>query len=346
MIRTVSKIIVVSLTVSFVAGLVIGGFADIASAQDKIKVGVSLPTQREERWVKDAESLKAEAAKQGLELSFQVSDNDAAKQISQCENLIAQQVKVLIVAPHDANGAAAIVEKAREAGIKVISYDRLILNADVDLYISFDNVKVGEIQGEYITKLVPRGNYIVLAGSPTDNNARMFKEGAMKFIKPLADSGEVKIVMEQFVKDWQPAEAMKLVENSLTANGNKIDAILAPNDGTAGGAIQALAAQKLDGKVPVTGQDAELSGAQRIVEGTQTMTVFKDTRLLAVAAIEAAVKMARGENVSANSKINNGKADIPSMLLTPVGVDRGNIDKLLVESGYLKKEDVYKNVKK
>jgi D-xylose transport system substrate-binding protein len=186
----------------------------------------------------------------------------------------------------------------------------------------------------------------VLAGSPTDNNATLFKEGAMKFIKPKADTGEIKIVMEQAIKDWQPIEAMKIVENALMANDNKIDAILAPNDGTAGGVIQALAAQKLDGKVPVTGQDAELSGAQRIVEGSQSMTVFKDTRKLAVSAIEAAVKLAENKEPGANGKVNNGKIDVPSILLTPVTVDKNNIDKELIESGYLKKEDVYKNVKK
>ncbi|HNY10244.1 MAG TPA: sugar ABC transporter substrate-binding protein [Candidatus Wallbacteria bacterium] len=317
-----------------------------AFAENKITVGISLPTQREERWVKDAEYLQAEAKKLGMDVKLQISDNDAIKQVSQCENLLAQNINVLIIAPHDAEGAAAIVEKAHKAGIKVISYDRLIKNCDADLYISFDNVKVGELQGKYITDMVPKGNYIVLSGSPTDNNATLFKEGAMKFIKPKADTGEIKIVMEQAVKDWQPIEAMKIVENALMANDNKIDAVLAPNDGTAGGVIQALAAQKLDGKVPVTGQDSELSGAQRIVEGSQAMTVFKDTRKLAISAINAAAKIAANSAPETNGKVNNGKIDVPSMLLTPIAVDKNNIDKELIDSGYLKKEDVYKNVKK
>ena len=312
----------------------------------KLTIGVSLPTQREERWVRDAKQLEEEAKKRGIEIKMQISDNDAMKQIAQCENLIAGGIDILIIAPHDATGAAPIVENAHTAGIKVISYDRLILNADCDLYVSFDNEKVGELQGEYITKAVPKGNYIVLSGSPTDNNAAMFKAGAMKIIKPLADKGDIKILMEQAVKDWQPSEAMKLVENALTANENKIDAILAPNDGTAGGAIQALAAQNLSGKVPVTGQDAELSGAQRIVEGTQSMTVFKDTRKLATAAIDAAEKILSSKEVEITRKINNNKGDINSLLLTPVVVDKNNIDKELVESGYLSKEEVYKNVKK
>ncbi len=309
-----------------------------------IKVGLSLPTQREERWVRDKIKMEEEAKRLGVDLKVQISDNDAQKQLAQCENLIAQGIKVLILAPHDANSAAAIVEKAHKEGIKVISYDRLVMDCDVDVYISFDNVKVGELQGAYITKLVPKGNYVVLAGAPTDNNAKLFREGAMKYIKPLADKGQIKIVMDQWVKDWQPAEAQKLMEQALTANKNKIDAVLAPNDGTAGGCIQALAAQGLAGKVPITGQDAELAAAIRIMKGEQTMTVFKDTRLLGAKAIEVAIKMAKGEELTeANQTVNNNKIDVPSILLTPIAVDKNNLEEVLIKSGYLKKEDVFKN---
>lgn len=308
----------------------------------KIKIGLSLPTQREERWVRDKEKMEAEAKRLGVDLRVQITDNDAAKQVAQCENLISQGIKVLILAPHDASSASVIVDKAHKAGIKVISYDRLVMNCDVDVYISFDNVKVGEIQGQYITKLVPKGTYVVLAGSPTDNNAKLFREGAMKYIQPLADKGDIKIVMDQFVKDWQPAEAQKLMEQALTANNNKIDAVLAPNDGTASGCIQALAAQGLAGKVPITGQDAELAAAIRIVQGTQTMTVYKDTRALGAEAIATAIKYAKGQKVATNSTVNNNKIDVPSILLTPVAVDKSNLDKVLIDSGYLKKEDVYK----
>lgn len=308
-----------------------------------VKIGLSLPTQREERWVRDKAKMEEEAKKLGIDLKVQVSDNDAAKQDAQCENLISQGIEVLILAPHDAKSAASIVDKAHKAGIKVISYDRLVMDTDVDLYLSFDNVKVGELQGEYLTKLVPKGNYVVLAGAPTDNNAKLFREGAMKYIKPLADKGDINIVMDQAVKDWQPSEAMKLMENALTANNNDIQAVLAPNDGTAGGCIQALAAQKLDGKVPITGQDSEVQAAQRIVQGTQTITIFKDTRELGKVAVEAAVKLAKGEDAGVNNKINNNKIDVPSILLAPIVVDKANIDKVLIESGYMKKEDVYKN---
>jgi D-xylose transport system substrate-binding protein len=308
-----------------------------------VKVGLSLPTQREERWVKDGETMKAAAKAAGIDLRVQVTDNDAAKQVAQCENLISQGIKVLILAPHDASSASVIIDKATKAGIKVISYDRLVTDSTADYtYLSFDNVKVGELQGEFITKAVPKGVYVVLAGSPTDNNAKLFREGAMKYIKPLADKGDIKIVMDQFVKDWQPSEAQKLCEQALTANKNKIDAVLAPNDGTAGGCIQALAAQGLAGKVPITGQDAELAGAIRIVRGTQSITIFKDTRQLGKKAVEMAAELAAGKPLATNAVVNNGKKDVPSVLLTPYVVDKANLDKLLIDSGYLKREAVYK----
>lgn len=307
---------------------------------ERLVIGVSIPTQREEGWVRGVRYLREEAAKRGYELKLQISDNDAARQLGQCENLIAQRVQVLVVAPHDAAAASVIVDKAHRAGIRVISYDRLIKNAAVDLYLSYDNTKVGELQGEYLTRKVPKGNYIVLSGAPTDNNSAQFKAGAMKFIKPLAEKGDIKIVMEQAVKDWLPSEAMKLVENALTAGRNKVDGILAPNDGTAGGAIAALAAQKLDGTVPVTGQDAEVSAARRIKQGTQSMTVFKDARRLAEETIIAAAKLARGQDPGANSSTVNGSYQVPSRLLTPVVVDRHNLEQVLVASGYLKPEDL------
>lgn len=308
----------------------------------KFKVGASLPTQRDERWVRDAEQMKTDAKKEDIELLMQISDNDAARQMSQCENLLAQGIDILILAPHDATSAAAIVEAAHNQGIKVISYDRLVLNCDVDLYISFDNVQVGRLQGQYLTKAVPKGNYIILAGAPTDNNAKLFKKGAMEIIKPLVDKSDIKIVMDQWITDWQPTVAMNLVQNALTAAKNKIDAVLAPNDNTAGGVIQALSQAGLAGKVPVTGQDAEVTGAQRIVQGTQSMTVFKDTRELASDAVKAAIKMVKGEDPGATSKVNNNKADVPAILLSPVIVDKNNLDSVLIDSGYLKKSDVYK----
>ena len=311
--------------------------------KSSVLIGLSLPSQQEERWVKDRKTIEAESKALGIELKVQVADNDAVKQDSQCESLISQGIKVLILVPHDAKSSTSIIEKAHKAGIKVISYDRLVMGADVDLYLSFDNIKVGELQGEYLTQKAPKGNYVVLSGSPSDNNASLFKQGAMKYIQPLVDKGDIKIVMEEPVTDWLPSEALKLMQNALLNNQNKINAVLAPNDGTAGSCIQALAEQKLDGEVPVTGQDSDLLAAQRIVKGTQSMTVFKDTRVLGKEALKIALQMLNGENIETTHKVNNGKIDVPSILLAPIAVDKNNIDEVLIDSGYLKKEDVYIN---
>jgi D-xylose transport system substrate-binding protein len=327
---------------AFIIAVTAFGSCAAAPAAKKIRVGVSLPTQRDERWVRDAQKMRDMAKARNIDLEMQISDNDAAKQMSQCENLLAEGIDILILAPHDATSAAEIVDEAHNAGIKVISYDRLVLNEKVDLYISFDNVEVGRLQGEYLSKAAPRGNYIVFGGAPTDNNAKLFKQGAMSVIKPLAAKGDIKIVMDQWIQDWQPTVAMNLTQNALTANDNKIDAVLAPNDNTAGGVIQALAQAGLAGKVPVTGQDAELTAAKRIVKGTQSMTVFKDTRELASKAMDAALKIVNGQDPGATGTVNNNKMDVPSILLKPVVVDKGNIDAVLIDSGYLKKADVYK----
>lgn len=313
-----------------------------APTAEKLKIGLSLPTQSAERWVKDKAKIEEICKAKGIDLAVQVANEDAGKQDAQCENLISQGIKILILAPHDATAAASIVEKAHKANVKVISYDRLVLDSDVDLYLSFDNEKVGEIQGKFITEKVAKGNYVVLAGDSKDNNATLFKQGAMKFIQPLVDKGDIKIVMDQPVKDWAPDNAMKMMENALTANKNNIQAVLAPNDGTSGGCIEAMTAQGLAGKIPITGQDGELAAAQRIIAGTQSMTVYKDTRALAAAAVDAAIKMAAGQDAGVNNKVNNKKIDVPSLLLTPIAVDKSNIDKELIDSGYLKKEDVYK----
>jgi D-xylose transport system substrate-binding protein len=316
----------------------------LALLAQPVKVGLSLPTQREERWVKDRKRMEEEARKLGIDLRVQVTDNDAGRQLAQCENLISQGIQVLVLAPHDGSSASVIVEMAARAHVPVISYDRLVTNARADYYyLSFDNLKVGELQGEFIVGRVPKGNYLVLAGSPTDNNATLYRQGALRFVQPLVDRGEVHIVMDQPVKDWQPSEAQKLCEQALTANENHIDAVLAPNDGTAGGCIQALAAQGLAGKVVITGQDAELAAAIRVLQGTQSMTVFKDTRDLGRKAMEMALDLATGKPIETGGRVvNNGRRDVPSVLLPPTVVTRENLDAVLIGSGYLSKEAIYR----
>lgn len=309
----------------------------------RLKIGVSLPI-REERWVKDKLTMLAEAKKRNIDLLVQISENDPAKQLAQCEAMIAQGIRVLIVAPNDATAAAAIVDRAAKAGVQVISYDRLILDSPHDYYyLSFDNVKVGELQGEWLTRKVSKGNFVILAGAPTDNNAKLFKQGAMKFIQPLADKGDVKIVYDQACKDWAPSEATKHCEAALAQAGNNVQAILAPNDGTAGGCVQALAEAGLAGKVPITGQDSDVAAAIRIVKGEQGMTVFKDTRLLGKAALEMAEVIARGKVYETGGRtISNNKRAVRAVLLTPLVVTRDNLDERLIKSGYLSRAAVYR----
>jgi D-xylose transport system substrate-binding protein len=322
-------------------------YSYISDFANKIKnnrnaiIGLSLPTQREEKWVKDKEAMEKCAESKGIPLRIENADTDAAKQASQVDKLISQGINVLILAPVDSSNSASMVEKAHKAGVKVIDYERLIENSDSDLYVSFNSMRVGELQGQYLIRNVPKGNYIIMSGDPRDYNSRLLKEGAMEYIAPLVIKRDIKIVADEAVINWDPKNAFKIVTDSLIANNNKIDAILAPNDATAGAAIEALQKQGLAGKVAVTGQDADLDAIKRILQGTQSMTVFKDPRELGRTAIEAAIKLANREAVDVNGEMYNGKINVPSILLAPIAVDKNNIDSVLINSGYLKKEEVY-----
>ncbi|AKS38490.1 ribose ABC transporter substrate-binding protein [Anoxybacillus gonensis] len=323
-----------------------GGSESSKKDDDKIVIGFSMDTLKEERWQRDKELFEAKVKELGAEVKTLAANGDDAAQLSQAEQLISEGVDVLVVVPHNAEASAAIVEKAHKEGIPVISYDRLIKNAEVDYYVSFDNVRVGEMQAQAIVEKAPKGNYVYIGGADTDNNAHLFRQGAMNVLKPLEEKGDIKIVYDQFSKDWKPEEALKNMENALTANNNNIQAVVAANDGTAGGVIQALAAQGLAGKVPVSGQDAELAALQRIVEGTQTMTVYKPIKAIATKAAEMAVALAKGEKIETNQTVSNGKIDVPSVLLDPIAVTKDNVLDTVIKDGYHKLEDVFKNVPK
>ncbi|WP_174887623.1 D-xylose ABC transporter substrate-binding protein [Cohnella herbarum] len=310
----------------------------------KIKIGFSMDTLQEERWQKDRDLFKEAVLALGAEVEIMEANGDDARQISQAETLIGQGVDILVVVPHNAEATATIVKKAHSAGIKVLSYDRLIKNADIDLYVSFDNEKVGELQAKAITKLVPKGKYVYIGGAETDNNAHLVKRGVFNVLQPLIDNGSITVVYDQWTKDWKPVNSLAHMRDALNANDNEIDAVIAGNDATAGSAVQALAEHELAGKIPVAGQDAELAGAQRIVQGMQTMTVYKPIKALAYKAAELAVKMAKGENVGADRKVNNGKIEVPSVLLPPIAVNKLNIDETIIADGFHAKEDVYRNV--
>ncbi len=311
---------------------------------EPVYIGFSMDTLKEERWNRDKALVEARAKEVGAQLDVQVANGDDAVQTKQCDNMLTKGVDVLIVAPHNGEIAASIVQNAHAKGVPVISYDRLIKNSEPDLYVSHQVVKMGEMQGEYALKHVPKGNYVLIGGAPTDNNAKLLRDGQMNKLKAAVDSGDIKIISDQFAKEWKPEEAQRLTEDALTKTKNDIQAVVASNDGTAGGAISALDVAGLTGKVLVTGQDAQLDAVQRIAKGTQTMTIYKPIKPLADSAVDSAVKLARGEALNAPDKINNGRVDVPSILQEPQAVDKENLDATIVKDGYHKCEDVYRDV--
>src|SRR5882672_10217296 len=310
-----------------------------------VRIGISMDTLKEERWQRDKALFEQKCKEVGAECEIQVANGDDAVQTKQCDNFLTKGVDVLIVAPHNGQIAASIVEAAHKQNVPVISYDRLIRNADVDLYVAHQVVKIGQMQAQYALDHAPKGNYVLIGGSQTDNNALLLIDGQMSVLQPAVDRGDIKIVTKQYAREWLASEALRITEDALTKNNNDIQAIVASNDGTAGGAISALPPQ-LVGKILVTGQDAALDACQRIAEGRQTMTIYKPIQPLAYSAVDAAVKLAHGEKVETKDTINNGKKDVPSILHEPQVVDKSNVMNTVIKDGYHKLEDVYKNVPK
>ena len=308
------------------------------ASKEKPVIGFSIDDLRVERWARDRDYFIAAAKGLGAEVSVQSADGDSAKQVAQIENLISKKVDVLVIVPKDQSTLTNVLKEAKKAGIKVVSYDRLIKSPDIDAYISFDNERVGTMQGEALMKAMPNGgNVYVLSGDPGDNNAKLFKAGAMKAMEPQIKAGKVKILGEQAVKDWLPANALTIAENVLTQHQNKIDGFLGPNDGTAGGIIQALAGQKLAGKVPVTGQDADLAACKRIIAGTQTMTVYKSLNLIATEAAKLSIALIKGDAVKYKAEKAEGGAN--QILLDPIVITKENVD-FLVKDGFYTKEQL------
>jgi D-xylose transport system substrate-binding protein len=311
------------------------------AADRPIRIGFSMDTLKEERWQRDKQFVEQRAKELGAVLDVQVANGDDAVQTKQCDNMLIKGVDVLIVAPHNGEIAASIVEAAHRRGVPVIAYDRMIRNSDVDLHVAHEQEKIGEMQAQYALDRVPKGNYVLIGGAPTDYNALILRDGQLRVLKPAIDRGDIKIISQQFAKEWRADEALRITEDALTRTGKKIDAIVASNDGTAGGAISALEAAKLDGKVLVTGLDAQKDAIQRVIAGKQTMTIYTPIQPLAFSAVEAAIKLARKQPVDAPHKINNGKIDVPSILHGSIAVDKDNVDATVIKDGYHKREDIY-----
>ncbi len=309
-------------------------------AQSKLIIGFSLSTLREERWLKDQHFFMQRAKELGAFVNFEFANNESSLQMRQAENLILQGVNVLVVVPKDGNEAKKIVEMAHEAGIKVIAYDRLIRNCDLDAYLSFDNVEVGALQARGILQQIDRGDFAYIGGSPADNNAYLVKKGAMQVLNPYIASNAIRIVLDKFTNDWRPDEAYNNVKAYLE-QGKRLDALVCANDGTASGAIQALKEFGMDGKVAVSGQDAELSACRRIVSGTQSVTVYKPIRSLAFKAAEVAVALAKGDDIRFNSSLDNGFKDVPAYLLSPVMVTKKNMQETVIKDRFHRYADIY-----
>ena len=346
-----SLLMVVSLVLSVAIGLVLGrgggGSAEAkgGDAKDrKIVIGLSLDTLKETRWQADRDLFVKRAKELGVDVLVQAANSDDSVQMRDVETLLTAGVDVLVIVPHDGKAMAKAVGLAHDAKVPVVSYDRLIRDSDPDLYLSFDNLRVGELQAQFvIDRLGGKGSIIRIYGAKTDNNAALFKQGQDKVLEPYIKSGAIKVVHEDWAEDWRPENAKRIVNAAISANpGVKIDAVLASNDGTAGGAIQALSEEGLSGKVLVTGQDAELVAMQRIVSGTQAMTIYKPLKNLAPRAAEVAVAMAKGKPVVANSTVNNGQIQVPSVLSDVVVVTKDNMLETVVADGFHSKDDIFR----
>jgi D-xylose transport system substrate-binding protein len=309
-----------------------------------VRIGFSMDSLQLERWQHDRDAFVARAKELGAEVFVQSADGVDAVQVRQCENLLTQGIDVLVIVPHNGEVMASAVRSAKAQGVPVVSYDRLIRNSDVSLYISFDNKRIGKLQAQYIYDRAKTGNYMLEGGAPTDNNAHLIRDGQMEVLEAAVKRGDIKIVGDQWAKDWLPSEALRHTEDALARVNNDVTAVVASNDSTAGGVVQALQEQNLAGRVLVSGQDADLPAVQRVAAGTQSMTIYKPIAPLARKAAEAAVALAHGEMVVSDGTVDNGFKKVPAVLLDPVVVDRNNVVSTVIKDGFLKMDDVYKNI--
>lgn len=323
--------------------------ASAALAQGKgPTIGVSWSNFQEERWKTDEAAIKAAVEKAGGTYVSADAQSSPAKQLTDIESLIARGADALIVLAQDADAVRPAVEKAVAEGIPVVGYDRLIEIPQV-FYLTFDNVEVGRLQAREVMKVKPEGNYAFIKGSGSDPNANFLFQGSMEVLKPAIDSGKIKNVGEAYTDGWLPANAQRNMEQFLTKNNNKIDAVIAANDGTAGGAIAALAAQGMAGSVPVSGQDADKAALNRVAQGTQTVTVFKDARELGQNAAEIAIQLAGGKKlneIKGATTWNQGpkKQNMTALFLRPVAITKDNLN-VVIDAGWVSKDVVCQGVK-
>lgn len=310
------------------------------SNEEPIKIGFSLGTLKEERWFKDRDILMSKVQALGAEIYVHNANNDDLDQIKQVKSLIDEGIDVLILVPNDMTKAAQAVQLAKKAGVKVISYDRLVMDENIDLYISFDNEKVGSLMAEALVRERPQGNYLIINGAPTDHNTAMIKTGYDKVLKPYIESGDITIIEEAWADNWMREEAFE-VTDALLSKRNKIDAILAGNDSLADGSVKALSQHRLATEVVVVGQDADLVACQRIVNDLQLMTVYKPIDELASVTAEIAVQMAKGESINTTKTIVANGAEIPFYVLEPIPIYKENMEDIIIRDGFHRRDEIY-----
>jgi D-xylose transport system substrate-binding protein len=331
-----------TITSKLIVILMVGMFV-LCGCDRQAKIGLLMHSFEKERWKNDHKYFVESVEELGGSVVVAVADNDAKKQYQQAEELLNMGIDVLVVVPVDQFSAAKIVELAHKRGVKVISYDRLINNSRVDYYISADNVKIGEMQAEYLTKIKPSGNYALIGGSVYDNNSRMLYIGQMNILQPYVERDEIKIIYNEFTKYWSEDEGYKHTLKCFEKNGENLDAIIAGNDAIAYGALRALKERGLEGKVSIAGQDADLRNLHEIIKGNQTVTIYKPIKTMAWTAAELSMKLSEnGDMVNVYTTVSNGKRLVPSLLLESIAVNENNIQFTVIAEGYQKEQEVFK----
>ncbi|TCV74529.1 xylose-binding protein [Neorhizobium sp. R1-B] len=334
--------------VKLMAGAAILVSMQTAAMAADLVVGVSWSNFQEERWKTDEAAIKKALEAAGAKYISADAQSSAAKQLTDVESLISQGANALIVLAQDSDAIAPAIEKATAEGIPVVGYDRLIENPEA-FYITFDNKEVGRMQAQGVFKVKPEGNYVFIKGSSSDPNADFLFAGQMEVLKAAVDAGKIKNVGEAYTDGWKPENAQKNMEQFLTKNNNKVDAVVASNDGTAGGAIAALDAQGLAGSVPVSGQDADKAALNRVALGTQTVSVWKDSRELGKTAAEIALALASGKKMTEipNVQTFDGgpkKQKMQSVFLKPLPITKDNLD-VVIKAGWISKAEACQGVK-
>ena len=308
--------------------------------ESKIQIGLSFDSFVIERWQRDRDVFVYTAEELGAEVNVQNANGDVEKQISQIEYFIDKKMDVIVIIAVDSKAFEGVAEKAKEAGIRIVAYDRLLIHSDVDLYISFDNEKVGSLMAQTLKDNIPEGgNIITIFGPTTDHNVQLVEQG----FQEVMNGANLKVVYSVYAVNWLAEVAYDAVNEALL-NTTQLDGVFCGNDNLATEAVRALSENRMAGSVVVTGQDADLAACQRIVEGTQTMTVYKPVDKLAKAAAEYAVKLAKGESIDVSTTINDGIWDVPYVKLEPISVNKDNMDEVIIEGGFQKREEVYLNI--